>query len=52
MKKNAKLYPDTGGWGFEVFKDDDPTPTLKDMQECFGCHKSDKSRDYVMSEEM
>ena len=52
MKKNAKLYPDTGGWGFEVFKGNDKTPTLKDMKECFDCHKVGKSKDYVKSEYM
>ena len=52
MKKNAKLYADTGGWGFEVFKGNDQTPTLKDMKECFDCHKAGKNRDYVMSEYM
>jgi hypothetical protein len=52
MKKNAKLYADTGGWGFEVFQGNDQTPTLKDMKECFDCHKIGKSRDYVKSEYM
>jgi len=52
MKKNAKLYSDTGGWGFEVFRGNDETPTLKDMKECFDCHKIGKSKDYVKSEYM
>jgi hypothetical protein len=52
MKKSAKLYSDTGGWGFEVFQGEDQTPTLKDMKECFECHKVAKSRDYVKSEYM
>jgi hypothetical protein len=52
MKKNAKLYADTGGWGFEVFQGADNTPTLKDMKECWDCHKVGKSRDYVKSEYM
>jgi hypothetical protein len=52
MKKNAKLYANTGGWGFEVFKGNDETPTLKDMKECFDCHKVGKSKDYVKSEYM
>ena len=52
MKKNAKLYPDTGGWGFEVFKPPDNAPTLKSMKECFECHKVGKSTDYVKSEYM
>ena len=52
MKKNAKLYADTGGWGFEVFQGRDQTPTLKDMKECFDCHKPWKNKDYVKSEYM
>jgi hypothetical protein len=52
MKKNAKLYADTGGWGFEVFQGSDNAPTLKDMKECFDCHKIGKSTDYVKSEYM
>ena len=50
MKKNAKLYPDTGGWGFEVFQGG--KPTLKDMKECFDCHKAYKAKGYVRSEYM
>jgi hypothetical protein len=52
MKKSAKLYPDTGGWGFEVFQGSDNKPTLKDMMPCWDCHKAGKSRDYVKSEYM
>jgi len=52
MKKNAKLYADTGGWGFEVFQGSDQTPTLKSMKECFDCHKIGKSTDFVKSEYM
>ncbi|HXW15781.1 MAG TPA: cytochrome P460 family protein [Terriglobia bacterium] len=48
MKKNAKLYPDTGGWGFEVFQDDQVAGSVKDMKkECFSCHVTQKSTDYV-----
>jgi hypothetical protein len=52
MKKNAKQYADTGGWGFEVFQGSDQAPTLKSMKECFDCHKAGKSTDYVKSEYM
>jgi len=52
MKKNAKVYTDTGGWGFEVFQGSDQTPTLKSMKECFDCHKAGKNTDYVKSEYM
>jgi len=49
MKKNAKLYPKTGGWGFEVFQSYEGTGSLKDMKECFDCHSSQKPKDYVYS---
>ena len=52
MKKNAKLYPDTGGWGFEAFQDNESVGSLKDMKECFKCHETQKSKDYVYSEYM
>jgi hypothetical protein len=52
MVKNAKLYADTGGWGFEVFQGTDQTPTLKDMKPCWDCHKVGKAKDYVKSEYM
>ena len=52
MKKNAKLYADTGGWGFEVFEGNDEKPTLQNMKLCWDCHKVGKSRDYVKSEYM
>ncbi len=50
MKKNSKLYPDTGGWGFEVFRGYQSAGSLKDMKECFGCHSAQKRRDFVFSE--
>ena len=49
MKKSAKLYADTGGWGFEVFPGSDEKPSLKSMTDCWNCHKDGKSKDYVMS---
>jgi hypothetical protein len=49
MKKNSKLYPNTGGWGFEVFQSYQGTGSLKDMKECFDCHSSQKPKDYVYS---
>jgi hypothetical protein len=50
MKKNSRLYPKTGGWGFEVFQGYQATGSLKDSQECFDCHASRKARDYVYSD--
>ena len=52
MEKNKKLYPETGGWGFEVFQDGSEKPSLKDMKECFDCHKVAKTEDYVRSKYM
>ena len=50
MKKNAKLYPDTGGWGFEKFQGSQGVGSLKDMKECFSCHSNQKRRDYIFSD--
>ena len=50
MKKNAKLYPETGGWGFEVFQGYQGTGSLKDAKPCFDCHASQKRKDYVQSD--
>lgn len=49
MKKNAKLYKDTGGWGFEQFKGYEETGSLDNMKQCFDCHTSQKRADYVYS---
>jgi len=49
MKKSAKLYADTGGWGFETFEGSDEKPSLKSMTDCWNCHKEGKPRDYVKS---
>jgi hypothetical protein len=49
MRKNAKLYPETGGWGFEVFKGYEETGSLANMKQCFDCHQQQKRVDYVYS---
>jgi hypothetical protein len=49
MKKSAKLYADTGGWGWEVFQDDEQKGSLKDPKTCVDCHASQKRTDYVYS---
>ena len=49
MKKDSKLFPKTGGWGFEVFKGNEQTGSLEDMQSCFDCHAKQKRVDYVFS---
>jgi len=52
MLKDAKKWPDTGGWGFARWKGKDFAPYGKDAQfamECFGCHTPMKSSDYVFT---
>ena len=49
MKKDSKHYPNTGGWGFEVFKGNQQVGSLQDMKSCFDCHASQKRVDYVYS---
>jgi hypothetical protein len=49
MKKNAKLYSETGGWGWEVFQGYEANGSLKDMKPCFDCHTRQKRADYVYS---
>lgn len=52
MVKNAKLYPDTGGWGFARFVGNDLKPYGKDanfVDECFKCHKPVASNDYLFT---
>jgi hypothetical protein len=49
MKKSSKLYANTGGWGFEVFKGYEEVGSLQDSKACFDCHASRKSADYIFS---
>ncbi len=49
MRKNAKAYPQTGGWGFEVFKGYEQAGSLTDMKSCFDCHAQRKAADFVFS---
>ncbi|MCX8052077.1 MAG: cytochrome P460 family protein [Chlorobi bacterium] len=52
MVKNAKLYKETGGWGFEAFAGGDPTKrVVKDpVKDCYTCHTGQAHRDYVFSQ--
>ena len=52
MHKESAKYAATGGWGFEGFAGNSKTERLvKDGgKSCFGCHASEKSKDYVFSE--
>ena len=53
MRKDAKRYAATGGWGFEGFKGDSRTERAvgdKAAAACFQCHTSQVKRDFVFSE--
>ena len=52
MHKNAALYPETGGWGFEGFGGGDPDNRVVGPDggaACFACHAPQKDFDYVFS---
>ncbi|HSN41359.1 MAG TPA: cytochrome P460 family protein [Burkholderiales bacterium] len=52
MRKDAKAYRDTGGWGFEGFAGGSETARAvgKDAAgACFQCHTQQKDRDFVFS---
>jgi hypothetical protein len=54
MVKDAKKYPSTGGWGFQVWAGGDPSkPQVPDaahaITACFTCHTPQKAQDYVFS---
>jgi len=51
MEKDPKRFAATGGWGFEAFAGGDPSQRLvKDAAtQCFLCHQSQSSHDYVFS---
>jgi hypothetical protein len=53
MVKDAKLYPESGGWGFGRFMGEDRdhevlTPEQQKM--CFGCHQNRKEHGFVFSD--
>ena len=53
MRKDARRYSTTGGWGFEGFKGDsrsDRAVTQKNAAAaCYQCHTAQKDKDYVFS---
>ena len=52
MHKDPKKYPDTGGWGFEMFRGEnrkDRTVGKDARTACFECHASQQKNDYVFS---
>jgi hypothetical protein len=54
MVKDAKKYAMTGGWGFQMWAEGDPSkPLIPDVahavQSCFACHSLQKAQDYTFS---
>lgn len=52
MRKDAKQYAATGGWGFEAFPGGDHSKRAVGANAattCFGCHQAQKAHDYVFS---
>ncbi|MCS7228824.1 MAG: cytochrome P460 family protein [Candidatus Kryptonium sp.] len=51
MYKNSRKFKSTGGWGFEAFKGDTRERVVKNAeQDCFSCHASQESSDFVFSQ--
>jgi len=52
MFKDARLFKETGGWGYARWLGLEQRPYGKDAsfsQECYGCHLPVKGRDYVFT---
>jgi hypothetical protein len=52
MHKDAKKYPETGGWGFEAFRADNRKERIVGSNaaaQCFECHAQQQKNDYVFS---
>ena len=49
MRKDDRLYKETGGWGFETFDKNNATLPDKDRAQCYACHSRQKERDLVFS---
>jgi len=52
MHKDAKKYPQTGGWGFEAWRADNRKDRMvgpNAAAQCFECHAQQKKTDYVFS---
>lgn len=52
MLKDARRFPNTGGWGFERFLGDSETDrplTEEHRALCFSCHEKRKAQDFVFS---
>ena len=52
MRKDAKQFKATGGWGFEGFGGGDPAKRVvgaNAASACFACHQPQKAQDYTFS---
>ncbi len=50
MQKDFQEFMNTGGWGFEEFKDDTKERVVSEAKSgCFACHEAQKQKDYVFS---
>ncbi len=50
MQKDAALFPDTSGWGYETFFGPELKRIITDpIASCHGCHSSQESKDFVFS---
>jgi hypothetical protein len=52
MARDAKRYPETGGWGFEGFAGGDPAKPVvgkNAVKACFECHASQRGNNYLFS---
>lgn len=52
MRKDSARFRDSGGWGFEIFKGNEATPSLnaEGKAACFACHGKQKDHDSVYSQ--
>ena len=49
MRKDDRLYQETGGWGFETFDSKNAGLAEKDRAQCYTCHSKQKDHDLVFS---
>jgi len=47
MVKDARLYEETGGWGFETFDSQNGRLAEKARNQCYACHSKQKDHDFV-----
>jgi Cytochrome P460 len=49
MRKDDRLYKETGGWGFETFDSKNARRAEKDRAQCYACHSKQKDHDLVFT---